>query len=96
MDVASHLARLVGRAEATDQVKKMFNASSVYYDKPHTAPGIGVDAQKHCTVTADDDGKTVDDTKKSGDYTGSFDSNTKTAVESFQRRHGLIVERFGG
>jgi type IV pilus assembly protein PilA len=65
-------------AEATDQVKKMFNAASVYYDKSHTGTGIDAVALEHCTVGVQDDGKLPNDQKLAGTYTGagnSFDSN---------------------
>jgi type IV pilus assembly protein PilA len=58
-------------AEATDQVKKLFNAASVYYDKAHTGQGIAASSFEHCTLDTAvyTDGKTPDDTKQSGDYT---------------------------
>src|SRR5688572_19814237 len=56
-------------AEATDQVKKMFNAASVYYDKAHVATNaINESAQEHCTVGVATDGKTPTDQKLGGTY----------------------------
>jgi type IV pilus assembly protein PilA len=58
-------------AEATDQVKKMFNAASVYYDKAHVASNaIDANALEHCTVPTETDAKTPNDQKQAGDYTG--------------------------
>jgi type IV pilus assembly protein PilA len=56
-------------AEATDQVKKMFNAASVYYDKQHMdGNAIDSEAQEHCTVPTATDGKTPSDQKLPGTY----------------------------
>lgn len=67
-------------AEATDQVKKLFDAASVYYDKQFMA-SAGIDALglEHCTVPSDNDGKdaaTVGDQKSTGTYSaGSWAAN---------------------
>jgi type IV pilus assembly protein PilA len=56
-------------AEATDQVKKLFDAATTYYDKQFTGQGISATTAEHCTVVAGGDGKTVNDQKVAGDYT---------------------------
>src|SRR6187551_196599 len=54
-------------AEATDQVKKMFNAASVYYDKAHVSTSdLTALALEHCTVGAASDAKDPTDEKQPG------------------------------
>jgi Tfp pilus assembly protein PilE len=84
-------------AEATDQVKKMFNAASVYYDKAHVASStMDASAREHCTVATQSDNKTPNDQKQPGSYdTGSFGKQglgprtaRRSGCKSF--RHRLI------
>ena len=72
-------------AEATDQVKKLFDAASTYYDKQWVGKGIGADGNEHCTVPAEGDGKTPTDQKTTGNYGVS-------AFDSKQRGLGFNVE----
>jgi type IV pilus assembly protein PilA len=65
-------------AEATDQVKKLFDAASTYYDKQWVGQGITADGNEHCTVNSGSDGKTPTDQKTTGNYTiDTFDSQKK-------------------
>ena len=58
-------------AEATDQVKKLFDAASAYYDKQFVEAGIAGEGYEHCTVQNDNDGKNPSDQKKTGTYTSN-------------------------
>ena len=66
-------------AEATDQVKKLFDAASTYYDKQWVGQGIGAEGNEHCTVPAGNDAKTPTDQKTTGTYAtnATFDSKLK-------------------
>ena len=66
-------------AEATDQVKKLFDAASTYYDKQWVGQGIGAEGNEHCTVPAGSDNKTPTDQKTTGTYAtnATFDSKLK-------------------
>jgi type IV pilus assembly protein PilA len=62
-------------AEATDQVKKMFDAASTYYDKQFMdGGGMAALGLEHCTVIDGTDGKAetdIGDQKSSGNYSGA-------------------------
>jgi len=55
-------------AEATDQVKKLFAASSTYYDKQFSGQGLTATTNEHCTVGPLTDQKTPTDQKQAGTY----------------------------
>jgi len=67
-------------AEATDQVKKLFDAASTYYDKQFMdGGGMEANGLEHCTVVGGTDGKVdadIGDQKSTGNYTGvTFNAN---------------------
>jgi type IV pilus assembly protein PilA len=80
-------------AEATDQVKKLFNAASVYYDKSHSGAGIEATSNEHCTVGSGTDGKTPSDQKNSGVYEGSSVFDAKAGGLGFSLEYGYYSYR---
>ena len=86
-------------AEATDQVKKLFNAASVYYDKSHTGVGIAATSVEHCTVGDLTDAKVPNDQKQPGDYTGTgwpASDATTAAGLGFSIEYGYYSYRVDG
>ena len=67
--------------EATENVAKMFDAAASYYARERAASGLTGSIQVHCTVAADDDGKSPADQKLPGTY--------DTVGEGFNPQNGI-------
>jgi type IV pilus assembly protein PilA len=83
-------------AEATDQVKKLFDAASTYYDKQFVGKGITAEGSEHCTVPVGNDTKTPSDQKQTGVYKDSPTFDSKKGGLGFNVEYGYYSYQVAG